>query len=159
MWERHGTESALAVYSSCARLQHLVCISNASQSNRAKSKLEYCGAIYAIIQKRLAMVTVTTATGPTTTNRGSTLVYSFPTSDFHFNHWPHPCTRHGLAHFGGGNVHTIGFGGTLKLWSSCARSAKMFRCEETNEIHVEKNAIDSATSHTCICIVTSLYAW
>jgi len=45
------------------------CISNASQSDRAKSKLEYCWATW--LQKQLGpWGPMTTAAGPTTTNRG-----------------------------------------------------------------------------------------
>ena len=82
------TESALAVYSYGARLSHhCICISNVSQNDRAKSKLEYCGAVWP--QKRLTMGHVTTAAGATTTNVGPTpSLQSPPRPIFHFSYWP-----------------------------------------------------------------------
>jgi len=48
------------------------------KSDRAKSKLESCGATW--LQKRLAMGPVTTAAGSTTTNRSPTPSIQSPTS-------------------------------------------------------------------------------
>ena len=72
------TESALTVVPG----YNIFCISNASQSDRAKSKLEYCGATR--LRKRFAMGARDHAQqrGPQRQTGAHPRVYSFPISNF-----------------------------------------------------------------------------